>query len=128
MRAFAAVLMFVVMLNGSQMSEIDRKIVQIQSATPVPLPTFKNPFVYQRVVAPIRYISKKEVNLKLAAVVANSAQISNGWYKVGDMVSGWAVDAIFLNFVVLKRGEQELRLYINEKKYDSSNIVKASGQ
>lgn len=108
--------------------DIDGKIEDIATALTPPAPLFKNPFM--TTAKPVFAKAKPAIKrkLELQSVVANRALISSNWYQVGQSVDGWLVKAVFLDFVVIKKGTTEERLTMNESRYKNNNITKASAQ
>lgn len=117
-------------LDLKEKEDIDSKIEGIANALIPPAPAFKNPFITVDKALPRASSKYRSANreLVLNSIIANSAQISGRWYKVDDKVDNWRLNAIFLDFVVLRDGEREIRLAMDAKRYKNNNIKRVSGQ
>ncbi|NPA64719.1 MAG: hypothetical protein GXO16_07065 [Epsilonproteobacteria bacterium] len=110
---------------GSKYPEIDRLIEKVKEPRPgLPkevIKKLKNPFVSEEKIEKIVKIVKKKpkpkrVTLRLTSIFGKRARINGRWYRVGDMVAGYRLVHIGSNYVVLKKGQKTLRLFLGKKR------------
>jgi len=89
----------------------------------------KNPFVkaikMRQNSKPVKKYKKKKYNKRfsLNAIVNNKAKINYKWYSINSTLNGYKVIKIENNYVVLKRGNRTIYLYL---KYPKNKNIKFS--
>ena len=109
----------------SKYPDIDRLIEKVKEPRPgLPkevIKKLKNPFVSEKKIEKIVKTVKKKpkpksIKLRLTSIFGKKARINGRWYKVGDMVAGYRLVHIGSNYVVLKKGQKTLRLFLGKKR------------
>ncbi|NPA65071.1 MAG: hypothetical protein GXO16_08875 [Epsilonproteobacteria bacterium] len=117
----------------SKYPDIDRLIEKVKEPRPgLPkevIKKLKNPFVSEKKIEKIVKVVKKRpkkrgIRLSLTSIFGNRARINGRWYKVGDRVAGYRLVHIGNNYVVLKRGNKTLRLYLGGKRRSKKVVLK----
>ncbi|MDR3163022.1 MAG: hypothetical protein LBT81_04105 [Helicobacteraceae bacterium] len=108
--------------------DIDDKIVQIKSVVNPPLPNFKNPFYYPpRLDENNQTIQVVSLEPKLESVIGKKAMISGEWKKKGELaISGWRVEAIMTDSVILKKDGRTRTLLLTSG-VESKFLTKVGG-
>ncbi|NPA63746.1 MAG: hypothetical protein GXO16_02105 [Epsilonproteobacteria bacterium] len=108
----------------SKYPDIDRLIEKVKEPRPgLPkevIRKLKNPFVsekkIEKIVKIVKKKPKKRLTLQLTSIFGKRARINGRWYKVGDVVAGYRLVHIGNNYVVLKKGQKTLRLFLSKKR------------
>lgn len=98
--------------DAKDAARVDALVDAIKQAPRPAAPAFKNVFYLPQAQNAAVSNTQEPQALKLDSIIGGKALILGRWRQVGDRVNGYLIEEIHTDYVILNRGEKEMKLAI----------------